>query len=61
LEELVVGKMGEGGKRVDPVAKQEIRGPKQQNLTRSNKCKKKLGWLFLWGFSKLGQNKAKSG
>jgi hypothetical protein len=57
-----VGKMGEGWESVDPVAKHEICGPKQQNLTRSNKCKKNWYGYFCGDFrnwDKTKQNQAR--
>ena len=46
---------GEEGRWVDPLAKLQIRGSKQPNLTRSNKLQEKKFGLFLWGFSNLGE------
>ena len=46
---------GEAGRWVDPLAKLQIRGSKQPNLTRSNKLQEKFLGLFLWGFSNLDE------
>ena len=43
------------GEGLDPLAKQQIHGPKQPNLTRSNKLQEKILGLFLWGFSNLDE------
>ena len=42
---------GDDGGGVDPLAKHQIRGSNQPNLTRSTNCKKKFWGYFWWGFS----------
>ena len=44
-------KVGEDGRGVDLLAKHQIRGSKQPNLTRSNKLQEKFWGYFWWGFS----------
>ena len=44
-------KGGDEDSGVDPLAKHQIRGSKQPNLTRSTNCKKKFWGYFWWGFS----------
>ena len=52
---FVVGRVGIVGEGLDPLAKHQIHGPKQPNLTRSNKLQEKFLGLFLWGFSNLDE------
>ena len=53
-------KGGEAGRWVDPLAKHQFRGPKQPNLTRSNKLQeKKFGAIFV-GIFELGRKTTKS-
>ena len=52
---FVVGRVGIVGEGLDPLAKHQIHGPKQPNLTRSNKLQEKILGLFLWGFSDLDE------
>ena len=40
------GKGGDDGGGVDPLAKHQIRGSKEPNLTRSTNCKKNFGAIF---------------
>ena len=54
-EDFVVGRVGIVGEGLDPLAKHQIHGPKQPNLTRSNKLQEKILGLFLWGFSDLDE------
>ena len=53
--DFVVGRVGIVGEGLDPLAKHQIHGPKQPNLTRSNKLQEKILGLFLWGFSNLDE------
>ena len=53
---FVVGRVGIVGEGLDPLAKHQIHGPKQPNLTRSNILQEKKIWgYFLWGFSDLDE------
>ena len=42
---------GEDGRGVDLLAKHQIHGSNQPNLTRSTNCKKTFLGYFWWGFS----------
>ena len=53
--DFVVGRVGIVGEGLDPLAKHQIHGPKQPNLTRSNKLQEKFLGLFLWGFLNLDE------
>jgi hypothetical protein len=52
---------GEGGEKLDPLETKQIHGSKSTKHHQNQQITKKLGGLFLWGFSKLGRNKAKLG
>ena len=55
FEDFVVRRVGIVGEGLDPLAKHQIHGPKQPNLTRSNKLQEKILGLFLWEFSNLDE------
>ena len=55
FDEIRGGRVGIVGEGLDPLAKHQIHGPKQPNLTRSNKLQEKKIGLFLWGFSNLDE------
>ena len=58
--DFVVGRGGIVGEGLDPLAKHQIHGPKQPNLTRSNKLQeKKFGAIFV-GIFELGRKTTKS-
>ena len=60
FEDFVVGRVGIVGEGLDPLAKHQIHGPKQPNLTRSNKLQeKKFGAIFV-GIFELGRKTTKS-
>jgi hypothetical protein len=60
-EDFVDGNWEKGGGELDLPATHEIRGSNPTKLHHTNKSQKKIGGLFLWGFSKLGKNTTKLG
>ena len=53
--DFVEGRVGIVGEGLDPLAKHQIHGPKQPNLTRSNKLQDKFWGYFCGEFSKLDE------
>ena len=48
--DFVMGRVGMVGEGLDPLAKHQIHGPKQPNLTRSNKLQEKICGHFCGDF-----------
>jgi hypothetical protein len=58
--DLTVEKDGDGGELLDLPVHNEIHGSKSTKSPQIKRIEEIWVWLFLWGFSKLGQNKTKS-
>ena len=54
--DFVDGNWGKYGEKLDLPATHEIHGSNPTKLHDTNISQKKLGGLFLWGFSNLGKN-----
>ena len=57
--DFVVGRVGIVGEGLDPLAKHQIHGPKQPNLTRSNKLQD-FFWAIFVGIFEFGRKTTKS-